>query len=178
MSEEKELKTADNVTGETEPARRRNLEDKFRDFLQFWPWAHRIFCKHEEILVYLVVGVLTTIVSWLAYGVCTLFMEVEGSEYAVNNAIANTISWIAGVCFAYPLNRSWVFRSTNPRIMKEFFGFAASRLSTWLMDLAIMYVTVNIFGMDKWITKIFISAVIVTVANYIFSKLLIFKKKK
>ena len=46
------------------------------------------------------------------------------------------------------------------------------------MDLAIMYVTVNIFGMDKWIAKIFISAVIVTIANYIFSKLLIFKKKK
>ena len=171
MAEEKDLNTA-------EPARKRNLEDKFRDFLQFWPWAHKIFCKHEEILVYLVVGVLTTIVSWAAYGVCTLFMEVEGSEYAVNNAIANTISWIAGVCFAYPLNRSWVFRSTNPKILKEFLGFAASRLSTWFMDLAIMYVTVNIFGMDKWIAKIFISAVIVTIANYIFSKLLIFKKKK
>ena len=174
--------SADNVSTENvnndEPARKRNLEDKFRDWLRWWPWAHKIFCKHEEIWVYLVVGVLTTIVSWAAYGVCTLFMEVEGSEYAVNNAIANTVSWIAGVLFAYPLNRSWVFRSTNPEVVKEFFGFAASRLSTWFMDLAIMYVTVNIFGMDKWIAKIFISAVIVTIANYVFSKLLIFKKKK
>ncbi len=172
------MESAEEAVIVSEPARRRTLEDKFRDWLEWWPWAHKIFCKYEEILVYLVVGVLTTIVSWVAYGVCTLFMEVEGSEYAVNNAIANTISWIAGVLFAYPLNRSWVFRSTNPKVLKEFLGFAASRLSTWFMDLAIMYVTVNIIGMDKWIAKIFISAVIVTIANYVFSKLLIFKKKK
>jgi putative flippase GtrA len=88
------------------------------------------------------------------------------------------VAWIAGVLFAYPLNRSWVFRSTNPKILKEFLGFAASRLSTWLMDLAIMYVSVNIIGLDKWIAKICISAVIVTIANYVFSKLLIFRKKK
>ena len=104
-------------------------------------------------------------------------MEVEGPEYALNNAIANTIAWIAGVLFAYPLNRKWVFQSTNPNVIKEFFGFATSRLSTWLMDILIMYVTVNVMGMHKWIAKIFISSVIVTIANYVFSKLLIFKKK-
>ena len=160
--------------------RKRNLEDKFRDWLKWWPWAHKIFCKYEEILVYLVVGVLTTIVSWVAFGICTLFLEVEGEgpQFAFNNAVANTVAWIAGVLFAYPLNRSWVFRSTNPKILKEFLGFAASRLSTWLMDLAIMYVSVNIIGLDKWIAKICISAVIVTIANYVFSKLLIFRKKK
>ena len=46
------------------------------------------------------------------------------------------------------------------------------------MDIVIMYVTVNLFHMDYWIAKIFISAVIVTIANYIFSKLLVFKKKE
>ena len=136
-----------------------------------------LMVKYREIIVYLIVGVLTTIFSWGAYWVCTLFMEVEGPEFAVNNAIANTISWVVGVLFAYPLNRKWVFRSTNPKILKEFSGFAVSRLSTWLMDIVIMYVTVNVIGMDKWIAKIFISAVIVTIANYVFSKVLIFKKK-
>ena len=137
-----------------------------------------LMVKYREIIVYLIVGVLTTIFSWGAYWVCTLFMEVEGPEFAVNNAIANTISWVAGVLFAYPLNRKWVFRSTNPKILIEFLGFASSRLSTWIMDLVIMRVTVNVFGMDYWISKIFISSVIVTIANYVFSKLLIFKKKE
>ena len=62
-----------------EPVRRRNLEDKFRDWLKWWPWAHRIFCKHEEIWVYLVVGVLTTIVSWVA---CFLVEHLFALLYA------------------------------------------------------------------------------------------------
>ena len=36
--------------------------------------------------------------------------------------IINTIGWVVGVLFAYPLNRKWVFKSTNPKILKEFFG--------------------------------------------------------
>ena len=45
------------------------------------------------------------------------------------------------------------------------------------MDVVIMWLTVNVWGMNYWIAKICISAVIVTIANYVFSKLLIFKKK-
>ncbi len=156
--------------------RRRNLEDKFRDFLQFWPWAHKIFCKYEEILVYLVVGVLTTIVSW---GACFLAEHfLLDSSDTVQNMVINTIGWVAGVCFGYPLNRSWVFRSTNPKIAKEFTEFAVSRLSTWFLDLFIMWLTVNVLDWNYWISKICISAVIVTILNYVFSKVFIFKKKK
>ena len=80
--------------------------------------------------------------------------------------------------FAYPLNRKWVFKSKNPKILKEFLGFASSRVSTLIMDIVIMWLTVNVIGMNYWIAKIFISSVIVTIANYVFSKLLIFKKKE
>jgi putative flippase GtrA len=85
---------------------------------------------------------------------------------------------VVGVCFAYPLNRSWVFKSRNPQIAKEFVMFAASRLSTWILDIAIMWLTVNLLSWDYWISKIFISAVLVTILNYVFSKVLIFNKKK
>lgn len=131
--------------------------------------------KYREIIVYLIVGVLTTIVSWGAAFLGKLFLDVEGSS--LQNFINNTISWVVGVLFAYPLNRKWVFQSTNPQIMKEFLGFASSRISTWIMDIVIMWFTVNILNMNYWIAKIFISAVVVTIANYVFSKLLIFKKK-
>lgn len=158
-----------------ESTEKKNLAEKFRDFLERWPAIHKLYCQYEEILVYLVVGVLTTIFSW---GVCFIVERfLLDSSDDIQNLIINTIGWVAGVCFAYPLNRSWVFRSHNPQILKEFSGFAASRLSTWILDLLIMWVTVNYFGMHYWIAKIFISSVVVTVLNYVFSKILIFSKK-
>lgn len=131
--------------------------------------------KYEEIIIYLIVGVMTTIVSWAAAFLGKLLLDVDVSW---QNTLNNTISWMVGVLFAYPLNRKWVFKSKNPKILKEFLGFASSRVSTLIMDIVIMWMTVNVIGMNYWIAKIFISSVIVTIANYVFSKLLIFKKKE
>lgn len=131
--------------------------------------------KYEEIIIYLIVGVMTTIVSWAAAFLGKLLLDVDVSW---QNTLNNTISWMVGVLFAYPLNRKWVFKSKNPKIFKEFLGFASSRVSTLIMDIVIMWLTVNVIGMNYWIAKIFISSVIVTIANYVFSKLLIFKKKE
>lgn len=130
--------------------------------------------KYQEILIYLIVGVMTTIVSW---GAAYLGKLILDTDISWQNTVNNSFSWLVGVLFAYPLNRKWVFKSTNPKIIKEFLGFAASRISTLIMDVVIMWVTVNVIGMNYWIAKIFISSVIVTIANYVFSKLLIFKKK-
>ena len=113
--------------------------------------------KYREILIYLIVGVMTTIVSWGAAFLGKLVLNTDIS--------------------AYPLNRRWVFQSVNQKIFKEFLGFAASRVSTLVMDIVIMWLTVNIIHMNYWIAKIFISSVIVTIANYVFSKVLIFKKQ-
>ena len=157
--------------------------------------------KYREIIIYLIVGVLTTIVSWGACFVAKFFLD---STNDFQNFIINTIGWVVGVCFAYPLNRKWVFRSTNKNIVKEFFGFAASRLSTWILDILIMWAFVNSWlginvilpwftglcdgripaiegradTVHYWFVKIFISAVLVTILNYVFSKVLIFGNKK
>lgn len=132
------------------------------------------YIKHREILIYLIVGVMTTIVSW---GAAYLGKLVLNTDVSWQNTANNTFSWLVGVLFAYPLNRKWVFKSVNEKIIKEFLGFAASRVSTLIMDIVIMWLTVNIIHMNYWIAKIFISSVIVTIANYVFSKLLIFKKQ-
>lgn len=159
----------------------------------------KLYEKYREIIIYLIVGVLTTIVSWGACFVAKLCGL--DSENDIQNFIINTIGWVVGVLFAYPLNRKWVFKSTNPKILKEFFGFAASRLGTWILDILIMYVFINVWkiflpaceylhehvsflskmemdNLHYWFVKICISAVLVTILNYVFSKLLIFGKKK
>ena len=135
----------------------------------------KLFIKYREIIVYLIVGVLTTIVSW---GAAFLGKLILNTDISWQNTLNNTFSWVVGVLFAYPLNRKWVFKSVNPQIFKEFIGFASSRVSTLIMDVVIMWLTVNVLDMQYWIAKIFISSVIVTIANYVFSKLFIFKKKK
>ena len=134
-----------------------------------------LFEKYREIIIYLIVGMLTTIVSFAANFIFECFLL--DSNVSWQNFIINTSGWVAGVLFAYPLNRKWVFQSKNPHVFREFFGFATSRVSTWVLDVVVMWLTVNIWNMSYWTAKIFISSVLVTIANYVFSKLLIFKKK-
>lgn len=135
-----------------------------------------LLIKYQEIVSYLIVGVLTTIVSW---GTCWIFeVTLLNPDVGWENAVINTLGWVAGVLFGYVTNRKYVFKSTNPQIMKEFTQFAGARVSTWLLDIVIMYVTVNMIHMDYWIAKIFISSVLVMIANYVFSKIFVFKKDK
>lgn len=132
-----------------------------------------LYTKYKEIINYLIAGVLTTVVSLGAYYLCVLtFLNPENP---VMLQIANVISWVAAVTFAYFINRRFVFNSNNRHLIKEAFKFFMSRISTLLMDMAIMFITVTVFGMNDKIAKLLVQ-VIVTVANYIFSKLFVFKK--
>lgn len=135
----------------------------------------KLFKKYEEIIRYLIVGVINTIVSWGAYYIC--IVTVLDAQVAWMNAVANTISWVVGVVFGYVINRKFVFMSHESNILKEFLRFAGSRVSTWLLDIVVMYLTVNVGGMNEMIAKVFISSVLVTIANYIISKLFVFKKE-
>ncbi|MGN1196050.1 MAG: GtrA family protein [Acetatifactor sp.] len=137
--------------------------------------CRELLVKYREIIVYLIVGVMTTIVSWAAAYVGKLVLDTDISW---QNLVTNTFSWAVGVLFSYPLNRKWVFKSTNPKIMREFLEFASSCVSTLLLDIVVMWVTVNIISMNYWIAKIFISSVLVTISNYILRKVFIFNKKK
>ena len=138
--------------------------------------CRELMIKYREIIVYLIVGALTTIVSWAACFVFERFLL--NPDISWQNALLNTIGWIAGVCFAYPTNRKWVFQSTNPKILKEFGEFAVSRLSTWILDIVIMELTVNVWSMNYWVAKIFIASVLTVILNYVFSKIFIFKNKE
>ena len=135
-------------------------------------WA--LYKKFEEIVNYLIVGVLTTIVSWAAYALCKLVMDVDN---AVMMQIAVIIRWVAGVVFGYFTNRRFVFKSKNPDMLKEAAGFASSRLVTLFLDMFVMWLLPTIFHVNDWIAT-FISAVLVTVMNYIFSMFIVFRNKK
>ena len=134
--------------------------------------------KYREILVYLIVGVLTTVVSWAAKFLWNfLFYAGTAHPTSLQNTVLSVVNWVAGVAFAYPTNRKWVFRSKNPNILAEASGFVTSRLATLFLDWAVMQLLGNVLGINLYVAT-FISAVLVVVGNYVFSKLFVFNKKK
>lgn len=130
------------------------------------------FCN-KEIIFYLIFGVLTTLVSLIVYYFCTLtFLNPQN---AVQLQIANIISWVLSVAFAYVTNRRFVFESKNPNRLEEIIKFVSARLLTLLLDMFIMFVCVTILKFNDKISKL-LSQVIVIISNYIFSKIFVFKK--
>lgn len=128
---------------------------------------------NRETISYLVVGVLTTIVSLAVY--YGLVLTILNPDNAVQLQIANIISWIAAVSFAYIANRKYVFRSKNPDILREAGSFFASRISTLIMDMLLMFIMVTLLGVSDKIAKLVVQ-VVITIANYLFSKLFVFRK--
>ncbi len=132
-----------------------------------------IYIKYAEIINYLIVGVLTTIVSLATYYICVLtFLNPEN---AFELQTANIISWIIAVIFAYFTNRKYVFKSKEKNKLKEASKFVVSRLLTLGMDMFVMFLGVTVLHLNDKIIKL-ISQVVVTVGNYVLSKLFVFKK--
>lgn len=152
--------------------------------------------KIQELFWYLVFGVLTTLVNIVTFAVLD---KALGSRLSWNkdffNLFINLIAWVVAVVFAYVTNKLFVFH-TKGNVMKEFIAFVAARIFTLVafelglfeVGLLIMEKGFNMPSEDllfsvykfnvtnKYIVKVFIM-VVVTIANYVFSKLFIFKKK-
>ena len=134
-----------------------------------------LYKKNEEIVNYIIVGIMTTVVSWIVYAISIwTFLDTQDP---VQLQIANILSWITGVAFAYVTNRKYVFKSTEKNILKEATQFSVSRLSTLFLDMIVMFVMVTLLGINDIISK-FVSSVLVTISNYLISKLFVFHKKK
>lgn len=135
----------------------------------------QIYRRHKEVINYLIVGGLTTLVSLCVYYACVLtFLD---PEKALQLQAANIISWIAAVTFAYFTNRIFVFESKNPHMFREAAAFYTARLGTLLMEMAVMFLAVTVIGFNDKIAKLAVQF-LVTAANYVLSKLVVFRKKK
>lgn len=137
----------------------------------------RLYKKYEELIVYVIVGVIATIVSLGTKFIWNYaFYENTMNPNSAQTTILSIVNWTSGVIVAYPLNRTFVFKSHGP-FFKEGVKFFGSRVSTWALDWVITMVLGPAFGIDLRIATL-VSAVLVTILNYVFSKLLVFKTKK
>lgn len=131
-----------------------------------------IYNKYKEVINYLIFGFLTTIICLLTYYLLTITIINPTDPLLLQ--VANIISWIVGVTFAYVTNRKYVFNSKGSK-KKEVTKFVLSRLITLGMDMLIMFIGVTVLKGNDKIIKI-ISQILVIIGNYLFSKILVFKK--
>ena len=129
--------------------------------------------KCKEIIRYLIVGVLTTVLSLGVYFILTNTFLNPHKKLELQ--LANIISWFISVLFAYITNRKYVFESKEKHIFKESLAFFSSRLATLILDMLIMFLGVSIFNFNDKLVKLF-SQIVIIVLNYVFSKIFVFKK--
>ena len=132
-----------------------------------------LYIKYKEAILYLVFGVLTTLINIVTYAVCSHLFHMD-------TIISNGIAWVFGVAFAYVTNKIFVFESktdTFKALIKECVSFVGCRLATGAMDMAIMYITVDVLKWPDIVMKV-IANVLVIVLNFVFSKLFIFANGK
>lgn len=153
----------------------------------------------REIVTYIIFGVLTTAVNLITFyitkkifiaigwdGVFNALLTSSGWEKALNllgNGTdyldATVIAWTVAVIFAFVTNKLIVFESKSwkPAVAgKEFVGFIGARLLSLLVELVCMFAMVTLFKWNEFVAKVIVQ-IIVVILNYVFSKLLVFRKK-
>ncbi|MGX7350679.1 GtrA family protein [Enterococcus canis] len=121
--------------------------------------------------MYLVFGVLTTVVNYLVYFGCLQL----GWDYRLSNALA----WFLSVMFAFWTNKFFVFASDSMHrntVMKELLLFYWYRGLSFILDMGGMILFISVLHWSDFWAKTVVQVVVILL-NYVFSKWLIFKEK-
>ena len=130
-----------------------------------------LFEKYREIIIYVIFGALTTAVDFGTYILLTRL-------FAVNEGVANVIAQIIAIVFAFFTNKLFVFNDRSMRLRDvclQFAKFTSMRLVTLVLNSGLFFILNEVAKINDIVTKIGVS-VIVIILNYIFSKLIVFKK--
>ncbi len=131
--------------------------------------------KYGEIIRYLIIGALTTLISLLIYYGLTL--TILDAKVPLQLQIANVVSWIGAVTFAYFTNKYYVFKDSKKDDKLGAVKFYLSRVATLLLDMLLMYIFVTKLEFNDKIIKIIVQVVVI-VGNYVLSKFFVFNKKE
>ncbi len=131
-----------------------------------------LFMKYREFILYVFFGIFTTAANLAVYFICAKLFHI-------NVLASNAIAWVAGVIVAFVTNKLYVFQSRGRdvrTVVREVLEFTGARALTGIFEEVFLYVTVE--RMSLWdVPMKLITNAIVILFNYIFSKLIIFRKK-
>ena len=129
--------------------------------------------KYKPFIFYVIFGVSTTAINIITYAVCYEHLHIA-------NVPSNIIAWTLAVAFAFITNKLWVFGSKNmsaKTILNELWKFITARLAVGLVDLAIMYIAVDICHGPGVVFKV-VAGIVTIILNFVLSKLVVFRKAK
>ena len=130
------------------------------------------YIKNNHIVLYLVLGVVTTAVNFAVYFPLYNICGIPAS-------VSNVIAWSVSVAVAFFTNKPLVFKSTDwstKTVLQELTKFTGCRLTSGLIETAVIYVTVDLLLLNGNIVKILVS-IFVVVFNYFASKYFVFRNK-
>lgn len=133
----------------------------------------KYYLKHKEIVNYLICGGITTVLNFVAYILFTRVMHLE-------EVVSSTLAWSVAIIAAYVLNKIFVFESKTKGIkavFKELASFIGCRIiSAITCDIGTFALMVKVLKINDIVSKI-VTQIMVIIVNYLFSKLLVFRKK-
>ena len=141
---------------------------------------------NKEMMMYIIMGVLATVVNLIVYAISVKVLASFMTDKTIYIGAGKLIAWVVAVLFAFFTNKIWVFESKSwaPRVFwRELISFVGARALTGLLEVFGTPFLVNIgldqklFGVEGMWAVIIVSFIVI-VANYVFSKLLIFTKKE
>lgn len=134
--------------------------------------------NNTELVSYLFAGVATTLVNYVVYYIVTRPFGWLIPP-AMLTMVGTVIAWVIAVVFGYVVNKVFVFHThcdSAAALVREFISFVTMRLVSFGMELVLMFLTVDLLGLNDLAMKLIINIVVI-ILNYVFSKLFIFKKK-
>ncbi len=134
--------------------------------------------KYRELIIYILVGGGTTAVAWGCKYLWNLFFY-DGTSFPTvfQNSVLSVVENVSAIAYAYPANRRWVFRSTDPNISAELARFTGSRLAAWILGWLLNMLQVNVLHINVFLSTV-VTGIVCVFVNYFISKLLVFHKKK
>ena len=132
-----------------------------------------LIVKYWQVIAYLIFGGLTTLINLLLFNYLYTWKLMTGYQ------MATFVAWLVSVIFAYVTNKLYVFHAHSPtkkQMIGEIFSFFFWRILSLLIDFLILKIGIGIMNANAFWVKI-VDNVIVVIANYLFSKVFIFKNK-
>lgn len=137
-----------------------------------FPKLLEIIMKYKSELLYLLFGVLTTVVNYAVY--LPLY-----NWLGISAALSNSIAWACAVLFAFFTNKTAVFRSFDWSIrvlFSEFLKFVGCRLVSGILETGVIFLTADYLGLNGNVIKL-ATSIMVIIVNYFGSKWFAFRKK-
>jgi putative flippase GtrA len=114
-------------------------------------------------------GIVGLVGTFIHFAVLILLVEL----FSFQPVLSSALGFIIVVVASYYLNKKWTFKS-NERTFPEFMRYLITSVSGLIMNIAIMYLAIDIIGLDYFIGQLLVT-IVIPITNYFLNHYWTFK---